>query len=215
MELTLWGAFLMGLFMGLGPCLATCAPFLLSYVAGTATDRMSGLFLAVFFGFGRVIALLSIGVALAVLGSAFQSAFRGASEVAIVSAGILNIFLGINMTGYLNPINMFTRRAWTILRVTEPRYVNAAGSLVLGLLMGYSPCAPLLVLSGTVSAMVNRVMGVLIMTAFAMGTLVPAIPLGWVTGGAVELLKRTQLIRRLSGVALIALGLLLVVGLYI
>lgn len=214
-QLTLWGSFILGLVYGVGPCLGKCVPFMLSYVGGKAGSRKTGWMMAAFFGSGRLMSNLLLGVAAAILGGAVQYYFLDIEGIIDILVGALSIILGVNTMGYLKPMNQFTKSACAILKIPNIRYEGAVGSLSLGFLMGFTPCGPHIVLLGAVLAMGNIAMGVVMILAFSIGTMVPLIPMGWLTGRAVELFKRAQLIKKVCGSALVLFGVLLIIGQYI
>ena len=65
---TIGSIFLLGLSFGLGPCVASCGPVLVSYIAGTGKNIYKGFLVYVLFSLSRVISYIILALAVFYLG---------------------------------------------------------------------------------------------------------------------------------------------------
>ncbi|MFA5357159.1 MAG: sulfite exporter TauE/SafE family protein, partial [Candidatus Omnitrophota bacterium] len=56
------GLFLTGVLFGSGPCVASCGPFLISYIAGTRKTAARGVVAYILFSSARVSVYIALGV---------------------------------------------------------------------------------------------------------------------------------------------------------
>jgi sulfite exporter TauE/SafE len=136
----------MGLGFGLGPCLASCGPILISYIAGTKKNIPASLATYVLFSLARVVAYLILGILVFSLGKFItQTWLVGLSRHIFIIGGAFIILLGI-LTAFGRRFDFKTCRFFEKNLLKE--YHKSA--FLLGLIIGFLPCAPLLALLGYV-----------------------------------------------------------------
>lgn len=172
--------FLSGLLFGSGPCIASCGPILISYIAGTKKNTLKSLLVYLLFSSARIFVYLSLSLIIYFLGVFATERFLGnISKYILILGGIFIIAVGLLM--------MLGRRLeFKSCRFLEKKFLENDKKTVisLGLAVGLVPCAPLLaVLSyiGLVSkAWVNSLLYGL---SFGLGTLLsPLILLAMLAG---------------------------------
>lgn len=119
--------FLFGLFFGSGPCVASCGPVLISYIAGRNRGPLDAFKTYLLFSLSRVsvyllLALLTFGIKELVL----ENFLSSISRYVYILGGSFVILLGI----------------FTILG-RHPAAKACQPSAILGLIIGLLPCAPL------------------------------------------------------------------------
>lgn len=131
-----------GLLLGSGPCLATCGPILISYVAATKQGPKQGILVWFLFSLSRICIYPILSVSIFLLGELLvrQNLIYIAKYVYLIG-GIIIILIGIftiiRDTGGASRIcSMISRRINQRLLKIQP--------ITLGLIMGLMPCAPLL-----------------------------------------------------------------------
>ena len=132
----------MGMSFGFGPCLASCGPILISYMAGTKKNVLASIGTYILFSSARVAVYLILGLLVFSLGKFItQTWLGGLSRYVFIIGGAFIIFLGI-FTAFGNHLEFKPCRffAKNLLR----QYHKSA--LLLGLIIGILPCAPLLAL---------------------------------------------------------------------
>lgn len=197
-----------GIGMGWGPCLALCGPILLPYIAATKGGWRGGLRASSMFSLGRLLALTILGglasVAFASVNRFFPPHRSGylylATALFITLMGVL-IVLG---RGFKVPFH-HTLREHVVDRGT-------ASMLILGFLIGISPCAPLVaILTYIAYTATNVLSGMIYGLSFAIGTVIPVMILGPLTGFLPEKVLRSarsiRFFRTLCGLILILFGL--------
>jgi sulfite exporter TauE/SafE len=128
--------FVSGLLFGSGPCLASCGPVLITYIAGTKKGIAASLKAYILFSCARIGVYIALAVVVFFLGEfVMQNLSRQYARYVIITAGIFMLLLG---------------SAMILARQKEPafcRYVLGQGrknEIILGLLFGLLPCGPLL-----------------------------------------------------------------------
>lgn len=197
-----------GIGMGWGPCLAFCGPILLPYIAATKGGWREGLRASSMFSLGRLLALAILGalanVAFASLNRFFPPHRSGylylAMALFVMIVGVL-IVLG---RGFKVPLH----------RALKGHIVEggAESLLILGFLIGISPCAPLVgILTYIAYTTTNVLSGMIYGLSFGVGTIVPVMILGSLAGFLPERVfgsaQPIRVFRTLCGVILILFGL--------
>lgn len=192
--------------MGLGPCLAFWGPLLLPYVAAMKRTWLEGLKISLMFSIGRLFALALLG---GLASEAFQTLNRffppHRSGYLHLTIAIFIIFIGFLIVigrGFKAPFYQVLRRR--VLVGTE--YL-----LVLGFLIGVSPCAPLIaILTYIAYTATNVLQGIIYALCFGMGTVFPVITLGTLTGLFSEKVFKSvahiRALRILCGIIIILFG---------
>jgi sulfite exporter TauE/SafE len=209
--------FISGIILGNGPCLITCTPLVLPYIVGFPQSSSEskvwkvGLKLSVIFSISRLIAYSLLGF-LSVVFYRFVFGVLGANRAYLqLFLGILIVFYGLL---FLFGVN---QRFIVSHPVCASFYAKAAGKmkfnmLLFGLLVGFSPCAPLLsVLTYIAATAKNPLGGLLAGFSFGLGTIITLIiPLGALAGFMVDKIKKSSgflmAVRCLSATLLIYFG---------
>jgi sulfite exporter TauE/SafE len=133
--------FLLGLSFGSGPCVASCGPILISYIAGTGKGAIKGLMSYILFSLARIIAYMVLGLLVFLLGRfAEQRLFAGTLfKYVIASGGAFIIFTGILMLAGRSLEFKFCRFLYRNILERDKKSL-----FIFGLVVGLVPCAPLL-----------------------------------------------------------------------
>jgi sulfite exporter TauE/SafE len=124
--------FLTGLVFGSGPCLASCGPILVSYIAGVKRNALGGLVIYLLFSLARLSAYIILSVLVFVLGDiAIHRVSSDFVKYIFIFGGIFIILLGISVAS--------GKRCEAGLQKHGKK--TAFG---LGIIIGFLPCAPLL-----------------------------------------------------------------------
>lgn len=124
----------------IGPCFLTCTPILITYVAGTKRRWAAALADVTIFLVGRLSAYCILGILAGISGSLIRQFSTPPVTAAIkMAGGILSIILGIIV--FLNKPG-----STGACGIAQHKNYNFGGLLILGFLIGISPCAPLMAL---------------------------------------------------------------------
>jgi sulfite exporter TauE/SafE len=141
--------FFMGVSFGFGPCLASCGPLLISYTAGTKKNFWQSIGTYLLFSSGRVAVYVILGLLVFLLGQFIAQTWLASLPLyryIFIIAGAFIIFLGI--------FTAFGRHLeFKYCQVLEKNLLQQyhKSALILGLITGILPCAPLLALLGYVA----------------------------------------------------------------
>ena len=207
--------FLSGLLLGSGPCLATCGPVLISYIAATRQNPKQAILVWLLFSLSRICVYLILSVAIFLLGE-----FLVKQNIAYVS-GYIYFFGGIiiALIGVLTIIGDSKGVGHICSIVSEQlnKRLLRIQPIALGVIMGLLPCAPLLaVLSyiGLVSLAWQQC--IFLSLIFGLGTLISPLILLALGAGVVPklLLNRPRvyrILRIICGVIIVFFGVQLVI----
>jgi ABC-type nickel/cobalt efflux system permease component RcnA len=164
---TFFELFALGLAWGLsGPCLLTCAPILVPFVAGREGNLKIAFFDTAIFSIGKFSAYILLGF-LAGLSSHILNKFLESSSVYLLKifVGILMSIIGILIIIGKNPQIKFCQ----ILRKNLIER-SAKSLLIIGFVIGILPCAPLLVILFEIALISkNALSGLVYGSAFGIG----------------------------------------------
>ncbi|TRZ48051.1 MAG: sulfite exporter TauE/SafE family protein [Dehalococcoidia bacterium] len=202
--------FITGIIVGSGPCLLSCGPILLSYIAGTKRSAWQGLRCWAIFSFSRLLATIFLGFMAAITGTALLRRFYWEISGYIIwgLTGVFIVFLGTMVF-----IGLHTKfKACNVLGQTVIRH-DFKSLMMLGILVGLLPCVPLIgVLSYITMVATHYAHGILMGAAFGLGTIVSPLVFASIIAGAVPGLKifhnsnRIIMFQRICGIVLIVLG---------
>jgi len=203
-----------GVLSFLSPCVLAIAPAYLGYVVGVEAlerDRRATLFHTVFFVLGFVGVFVLLGIGASMLGGAF---FRYRLWFTRIAGAVIVLF-GFQVLGVVKIRALYAER-----RLRLETSFGVFRSLLLGVSfgLGWTPCVgPVL---GSillyVSALGRIWEGGLLLLVYALGLALPFLLLGagwgWMTGVLRRLQKGGRIVELVSGILLISLGVMLVLG---
>lgn len=207
-----WSFFLYGVIFGSTSCLASCGPLVVTYIAGTKKGLWAGLREYFLFSLARVSAYLFLSVLIFFAGSLmFQQRIAGLSRSVYLAGGAFVILVGIALC--LGKQLECWPRPWGWLK----KHISGSGAksiLLLGLIIGFLPCAPLIAIFSSVGLTARSWLASLVYgLSFGIGTVIsPLLLLAPAAGFIPQLLKPAKAAYRyvfncLCGLIIIVLGL--------
>jgi len=197
-----------------GPCLLTCAPILITYVTGSKRRWRDVFKDIVTFLSGRLLAYIALGALAGLSGSILRNfTSSGISAYLKPLAGAVTIFFAL--------IILLSRDDHECCRTSSGELLNFGGVFGFGMLIGLSPCAPLLALLFDITLMSKGALdGALYAFSFGLGTLLSGlITIGIIAGvltrvpAALVKSKAANMIFKVAcALLLIALGVGLMLG---
>lgn len=169
MNKLLLSLFVLGFSFGSGPCLASCGPVLISYIAGTHKNIARGVTTYLLFSLARVSAYLFFGILVSILGRFLVENWMSEfSRYIYLFGGIFIVLIGILMAlgnkfeiGLCKFLNKFMLQQ------------DKKSILTLGLIIGLLPCAPLLVIFSYIGLISKSwIQGLLYSLSFGIGTII-------------------------------------------
>ncbi len=212
-------ALLAGLVSFASPCILPLVPSYLAYVGGfTGTDPASGakksqgrLLL------GVLLFVLGFSVVFVTFGILFGTAgllLRPWLDLILRLAGVLVIAMGLVFIGQVTFLQRTIRPGWKVA-------TGLAGAPLLGIVfaLGWAPCVgPTLIAVYAIALDGDPLRGAVLGLAYCLGLGIPfllvALGLGWVTGSVAWLKRHIRIINIAGGVLLVAIGVLMVTGLW-
>jgi len=200
--------FVQGAIIGSGPCLLLCGPIIIPYIAGKQRNWLEGLRITLLFGLGRFFSYTLLGGVVGYIGSYLFQLFycKVWGNVVWLLAGALIVLFGIMIIlgkGVNNPLCKWAN---------GPR-----GVVLLGLLLGFSPCLPLIGVLTEIMFVAEKVhQGFILGAAFGLGTMIsPLLFLGPVAAALPARLIKSErgrmLINWLCGLLLAGYGLQMII----
>ncbi len=212
-------AFAAGLFSFLSPCIVPLIPSYLTFVGGTTfTELSSGSYQrgrligrTLFFVLGFTLVFTALGIAMSGVGTFLG----GASRIVSYIAGGVVVLFGLNIVFDFWKL-LDTERRLHLQR----RPAGFLGSILVGMAFaaGWTPCvgpilASILVVAGTSA---NVVRGAFLLIAYSLGLGLPFVAAGLFFGFFMRQVQRLKpwlgAIRIASGLLLVALGILIILG---
>lgn len=203
--------FLTGLLFGSGPCIASCGPILISYVAGTKKNILRGFVSYIVFSFARISVYLALSLAIFFLGRFFlERLSRDYARYIVISGGGFIILVGVLM--------IFGKRLEFPAFKFLQRYVlerDKKSVVIMGLVIGLLPCAPLLAILSYVGLVSKSWLhSILYGLAFGLGTffspLILLTILSALIGNWVQDKRYYQIFSSICGLIIIFLGIQLI-----
>lgn len=201
--------FIMGLVLGWGPCLSFCAPILIPYIAGIHKGWKEGLKATLIFSFARIIPYIILSIIAASLGSVLIGRYY---ESTLAKNIFLIIASFIILLGILLIIGRFPKLSYCDRFLQREITGKMKGLVLLGVLIGFSPCIPLFGVLAYIAFVSKSVLhGLFLGSCFALGTLLsPLILLGTLAGGLPTFILRKAIISKIfniiCGISLIYFG---------
>ena len=182
MDISIAGqVFVMGITMGFTACLLTCAPLMSAYVIGTKSSWHDAFKQTILFSAGKLLGYMSLGAVSGFSGKMlerieryiFQDNYVYYSELLIgISFIILAVYLALKKDKVHSDGCKIRKHGWD------------KGLLVIGFLIGISPCPPLIIMYTTISLLTRTIVeGTLYGLIFGLGNFVsPLLLVGPLTG---------------------------------
>lgn len=211
-------AFLAGSLSFLSPCVLPLVPVYLTYLSGStvrdgeAAQRVEVFTHALLFvsGFTLVFILL-FGLPATLLGSALNEYSDAIARV----GGILVILFGLHTLGVFTIPQLNMTRRLELGQTAAPGYLRS-GLIGIAFAAGWTPCIGPLLGSVITMAFTQPASGVFFTFVYAMGLALPFLVTALLLTRATDFLRRVNrhalVVQRVSGVFLIAIGILLATG---
>ena len=220
-SIPLYLAFSAGIVSFFSPCILPLIPGYISYLAGVSTapgqvsiNKSVVIARAVMFNLGFMLVFIMMGAT----GSYIGSSLLAYKPVFLKIGGLIIFLMGLHMTGLLKL--QFLYRTYKLdnkLNIGGP-----LGALLLGVVFaaGWTPCvgpvlASILVLAGMAGTVAK---GALLLGVFSLGLAVPfmltAVFAGWLVEHLHKINKHLKYVSVVSGMVLMAVGLLLFFNLF-
>jgi len=208
---TLISLFCLGISFGAGPCLASCGPILISYVAGTKKGGVDSFLAYVVFSLARIFVYLVLAILIFFLGKIFTERFLGAvSKYIYISGGVFIIVIGLLI---VIGKNLNYKSCQFLMKNFLER--DKKSIFTLGLIIGLLPCGPLLALFSYI-AIVSKswINSLLYSLTFGLGTFVSPLIVLTVLSGCISRFITTgyeRIFRFVCGIIVIFLGIQLLI----
>jgi sulfite exporter TauE/SafE len=206
--------FIYGLLFGSGPCLASCGPLLISYIAGTNKKPLGGLRVYILFSFSRILAYIVINLLIFFLGkSILERLLRDYSTYIYILGGVFIIVVGLLMS--LGKSLSF--KPWQFLQRSILEH-DFKSIFVFGLIIGFLPCVPLLAILSSTGLIAKTWLDSLCYAfSFGLGTVVSILlPLTFIASFLSRLIADKSIYGRVvnlaCGIVIIMLGVQLVMS---
>lgn len=132
--------FITGLLFGSGPCIASCGPLLITYIAGTKKNILKGLVTYIIFSLSRVSAYLILALLIFFLGEfMIEQITEEYSKYIFILGGGFIIFVGMIMALGKHLDFGFLKRTEQVILERDIKSI-----VLFGLIIGFLPCAPLI-----------------------------------------------------------------------
>ncbi len=193
-----WSLFLTGVVLGWGPCLFSCGPLLISYIAAAKDTAKSGFFSYCIFSCVRVFVYCLFGLLCGVFGETILHNFFSSEALGYVFFAF-GVFL--SLSGLLIIIEKFSfgRCCHDFVCHFCGKKGDVKNIVLFSLIVSLSPCVPLLAVLGYIVLISDHwFKGVFYMAGFGLGTIVsPLIIFSSAAGYAAELLRNKEKYLRL------------------
>jgi sulfite exporter TauE/SafE len=202
-------SFLLGLSFGIGPCIASCGPLLISYTAGTNKNIIKSFFMYLLFSLSRIFIYVVFSLAIFLLGQfIIDSILSPISKYVFISAGTFIMIIGVLICLGKNPNHKFCQRLQNFFLRKDTKTV-----IILGLIVGILPCAPLISVLSYIGLVAKHWFDALLYGLFfGLGTAMSPLLLfvifsGFITKAIVERNKFYRVFNIVFGMVIILLGL--------
>ena len=204
----LFSVFMLGLTFGSGPCLASCGPMLISYVAGAQKSGLKSLWVYFLFSVSRVLVYVVLAFLAFLFGNSVFEYLGEKLRYASLAGGMFIIFIGLLIASGRSPSLKFLHACSVNMLERDTKSIIA-----LGLFAGILPCGPLIaVLSYIVLVSKTWMASLFYSFSFGLGTFFsPLILLVIFSGFLPVLAQKSVLLQRVlsfvCGLVIIFLGL--------
>ncbi len=129
--------FILGLSFGVGPCVASCGPLLISYAAATNKNVLQSLKAYLLFSLSRVLVYIGLSLAIFLFGQAAKYLLGAYVGYLFALGGLFIIIIGL-LVMFGQDVNLkFCRKLQGFFLKKDAKTV-----IILGLIIGILPCAP-------------------------------------------------------------------------
>ena len=211
-------AFTTGILGGFGHCIGMCGPIIAAYTfsgsssAGSRSSFASRLLPHLFYNVGRITTYMFIGAIMGLAGSFINVAGRisGFQNIVMIIAGLVLIFMGLNISGIAGGMAWLEKSNNLILRAGKEILEGGSVSRYypLGALFGFLPCGLSYTVFMAASGTGNFLSGMFTMFFFGIGTLPSLLLFGF---AASSISSRVRgILYKAAGVVVIAMGALFI-----
>jgi sulfite exporter TauE/SafE len=186
-------AFILGITYGFGPCMLSCAPVLVPILISTSKGAKHAFFHTLLFSLGRIAVYVLLGGIMGALGRVLN--------ITIPSwlIGGFMIVLGIGVM-----LRIQQKCFMSKIRIT-----GGFMAFVAGVVMGFSPCAPMVAALALAISAKSLIKGALIALVFGIGTVIsPILLIGLLAGRWARVKEFKGVNHWVAGGFLIVMGLL-------
>lgn len=172
--------FVLGLSFGSGPCLVSCGPLLISYIAATKRNALRAIFVYILFSLARISVYVILSLLVFFLGRfAVENLTAVLSKYIFIVGGIFIGILGVFVAWGQRWESYFCRLIHKHILVQDKKSV-----FILGLIIGLLPCLPLITILSYIGLISKSWSDSLLYSlSFGLGTFVsPLILLVMLTG---------------------------------
>lgn len=213
MSKLLFNFFLLGLSLGFGPCLVTCGPLLISYIAGTQKNVIKSIRAYLLFSLSRVSVYAVLGIAVFLFGQLISKySFSALTQYLFLCGGVFIMFIGLIMVMGKNLDNKFCR--WIEQTFLKK---DAKTIFIFGLIIGIMPCLPFVSLLTYIGLVSGTLIDALFYSlSFGLGTVIsPLLIIAALTGLIPRIIIKTNRLYRFlnaaCGIIIMFLGMQLAV----
>lgn len=199
--------FIIGMISSAGPCLVSCSPVIIPYIAATRKGWKEGLVAVSAFLAGRMAVYSFLGLVAGFAGRWLVMWLNRHSDTVYFAGGLLVMIIGASVI-----FNAARPKTACSLRKGGVPGSGVKGPALLGLTVGILPCLPLLGVLAYISLSAENVwLGAFYGAAFGAGKFIsPLIPIGMLagslSGGVLSGRKTSVLLARVCGAAILFIG---------
>jgi sulfite exporter TauE/SafE len=206
-ELTLTGAFIIGLLHVLEPCEDKAVASLYATALGQNTKRV--LFLVFLYGLGMMIADTFLGLLFGFIGAHYLAGISAQLELV---AEALTVAFGLMVFAHTHKLE-----SHCYAKGFSGMKSDSLSMLIFGIVRGLPPCPiemAILVMAASTGSVLK---GGLLVAVFGLGTLISLLPFGLAIGGILTLIRKrfgenaSRMIPKLSGIVISLIGLVMLI----
>ena len=221
-DITLLTAFAAGILSFLSPCVLPLLPGYISFISGetieslTAGDkkapRVKAVLGAVFFGIGFTLVFVILGAGATKAGQLLQEYKLVFGRV----AGVVIIIFGLHMLGIFRLKFLMMQKKWNYNKKGGAPFFIEAFLLGVAFVFGWTPClGPVIAAIFAMASQEETVrQGIVLLVSYGMGLWVPFLISAFMVGHIIGFMRRAGkivvVVEKLSGLLLVAIGLLMV-----
>lgn len=142
--------------------MASCGPLLISYIAATNKDVKKSIFVYLLFSLSRILVYIAFSISIFLFGQALTNYFLGNfSQYLFIFGGLFIISIGILIMLGNSPHNKLCQRMNSFFLKKDAKTV-----IILGLVIGVLPCAPLISILSYIGLMAKSWLSALLLGLF-------------------------------------------------